>query len=159
MIEEISIKAAADTLERQGEAVYLDVRTVEEFERGHPLGAWNVPYALPSPVTGMMMPNPEFVRVVDAVLERDVTVLCGCATGMRSLHAGNLLSRVGFTHVLNVDAGFNGKRDPAGRLLVPGWEAAGLPIEAGDGGERGYGVALAAAGGASSERGARSQQA
>ena len=148
MIEEISVQTAADALGRQGEAVYLDVRTVEEFERGHPSGAWNVPYALPNPETGMMMPNPEFVRVVDAVLERDVTVLCGCATGMRSLHAGNLLSRAGFAHVLNVEAGFNGKRDPAGRLLVPGWEAVGLPIEVGDGGERGYCAAFTTASGA-----------
>ena len=151
MIEEISIQAAADTLGRQGEAVYLDVRTVEEFERGHPPGAWNIPYAIPSPDTGMMMPNPEFARVADAVLDRDVTILCGCATGMRSLHAGNLLSQVGFDHVLNVDAGFNGKRDPTGRMLVPGWKATGLPIEAGDGGERGYVAALIAAAGAPSQ--------
>lgn len=147
MIEEISVQATADTLGQEREAVYLDVRTVEEFERGHPPGAWNIPYAMPSPETGMMMPNPEFARVVDAVLERDVTILCGCATGVRSLHAGNLLSRVGFERVLNVAAGFNGHRDPTGRMLVPGWKASGLPIEAGDGGERGYGAALAAADG------------
>ena len=145
MISEISVLAAADTLGRQGEVVYLDVRTVEEFERGHPPGAWNVPYALPNPTTGMMMPNPEFVRVVDAIIDRDMTILCGCATGVRSLHAGNLLSRVGFASVLNVDAGFNGKRDPTGHMLLPGWKAAGLPIEAGEGGERGYSAALATA--------------
>ncbi len=146
MIDEVSVQTAAESLEREEDAVYLDVRTVEEFERGHPPGAWNVPFALPHAASGMMVPNPEFVRVVDAALDRDANVLCGCATGQRSLHAGNLLSRVGFARVLNVDAGFNGQRDPAGQMLVAGWKAAGLPIELGDGGERGYSALLTAAG-------------
>ena len=145
MIDGISVKAAADVLRRLGEAVYLDVRTVEEFERGHPPGAWNVPYALRSGMMGMMRPNPEFALVVAAVLEPDATILCGCATGGRSLEAGNLLRRTGFARVLSVEAGFNGKRDLFGRLRVPGWEGTGLPIEAGDGGERGYRASLAVA--------------
>ncbi len=151
MVDDISVQAAAESLEREEESVYLDVRTVEEFERGHPRGAWNVPFAVLHAAAGMMVPNPDFARVVDAALDRDVTVLCGCATGQRSYHAGNLLSRAGFARVLNVDAGFNGKRDPAGQLLVPGWKAAGLPIETGDGGERGYDALLLAADERSSE--------
>ncbi len=43
--------------------VYVDVRTVEEFEQGHVPGAWNVPFAFSDPSSGMV-PNAAFVEVM-----------------------------------------------------------------------------------------------
>lgn len=47
-----------------------------------------------------------------------------CATGVRSAFARRMLEAAGFTDVDDVAAGV------AGRGEVPGWLAAGLPIEA-----------------------------
>src|SRR4051812_2629198 len=47
-------------------ATYLDVRSVPEFEHGHPAGAFNVPLLHVDPQTGQMRPNPEFLTVVKA---------------------------------------------------------------------------------------------
>ena len=43
--------------------IYVDVRTVEEFDQGHVPGAWNVPFAFRDP-SGGMVPNPDFVEVM-----------------------------------------------------------------------------------------------
>ncbi len=43
--------------------VYVDVRTVEEFDQGHVPDAFNVPFAFSDPAVGMV-PNPEFVEVI-----------------------------------------------------------------------------------------------
>ena len=45
--------------------VYVDVRTVEEFDQGHVPDSWNVPFAFSNPGGGMA-PNPEFVAVIKA---------------------------------------------------------------------------------------------
>ena len=45
------------------EWVYLDVRTVEEFDQGHVPGSWNIPFVFSDPAGGMI-PNPEFVDVI-----------------------------------------------------------------------------------------------
>jgi len=44
---------------------YVDVRTVQEFEDGHPPGAVNVPLMHAGP--GGMVPNPDFLAVMRAV--------------------------------------------------------------------------------------------
>ena len=43
--------------------VYVDVRTVEEFDQGHVPGACNIPFAFSDPATGMVQ-NPDFVEVI-----------------------------------------------------------------------------------------------
>jgi rhodanese-related sulfurtransferase len=43
--------------------VYVDVRTVEEFDQGHVPSAWNAPFAFSDPAAGMV-PNPDFVEVI-----------------------------------------------------------------------------------------------
>ena len=39
----------------------------------------------------------------------------------------------GFTDVSNVRGGFGGARDDTGRVVIPGWREAGLPVETGVG--------------------------
>jgi rhodanese-related sulfurtransferase len=72
-------------------AVYLDVRTTAEFNQGHPMGALNVPLFEPDEDTGAMEPNPDFVRVVQANVPREATLLVGCQAGGRSLRAASVL--------------------------------------------------------------------
>ena len=136
----------AARLEAEKDAVYLDVRTIEEFDRVHAPGAYNVPIYQLDPGSGQMEPNTDFVDVVQATIGREVEIHCGCASGQRSLAGAMILSQHGFTNVTNFDTGFSGKHDAMGQLLEPGWEACGLPVEPGDGGERGYAALRRAAG-------------
>lgn len=145
MIDEKAPEDVAEALESDPQAVYLDVRTVGEFARGHVPGALNIPIAELVPITGMMTPNPDFVSVVRASVSLDATVYCGCASGPRSRHAVALLEHAGYANVSNVTSGFNGVVDPLGRVLEPGWAARGLPVEASDGGSFSYAALCAAA--------------
>jgi rhodanese-related sulfurtransferase len=121
---------AYETLTRDANAVYLDVRTVEEFEAGHPAGAFNVPVAFFDPASGPT-PNPNFVAAVERRIDKQTKLLVGCQAGGRSQRACELLAQAGFTDVTNVQGGFGGARDQSGRVVVPGWREAGLPVETG----------------------------
>lgn len=51
-----------------------------------------------------------------------------CRSGVRSLAAAQLMSRLGYTRVFNVLGGFEGPPDDAGhRGALAGWKAEGLP--------------------------------
>ena len=106
------------------------MRTEEEFEEGHPNGAVNVPYALMTP-RGKVL-NPEFVRAMNALFPKtEARVVLGCAAGVRSLHAAELLLADGWDAVLEHRSGWYGLRDPFGRLREKGWEASGFDVETG----------------------------
>lgn len=105
---------------------YLDVRTVDEFQGGHPVGAWNIPVAVRGPAG--MQPSAEFMSVVQHHFEKDAKILVGCASGARSMHACEMLTAAGFTNLVNVEGGFMGGRDENGQP-APGWAASGLPVE------------------------------
>lgn len=108
---------------------YLDVRSVPEFEAGHPQGAVNIP--LLHAQGGRMTPNPDFAAVVAANFPPDSQLLIGCKMGGRSAQAAALLEASGYTNVANVAGGFSGARDPFGRVQAPGWKDAGLPTSEG----------------------------
>jgi rhodanese-related sulfurtransferase len=104
----------------------LDVRSVEEFDAGHASGAWNVPIFHRGPAG--MMPNPEFESVVQRVFPRGSKLVVGCGSGGRSMRACEMLSAAGYVDLVNLEGGFSGGRDETGRA-IPGWAAAGLPVE------------------------------
>jgi rhodanese-related sulfurtransferase len=124
---------AHDVLTAHRDAVYLDVRTVEEFEAGHPAGARNVPVLVLDAATRRPRPNPDFVSAVEKVVPRAAKVLVGCQSGGRSQHAAEILLEAGWTDVTNVQGGFGGAHDASGRIVVRGWRDAGLPVETGRG--------------------------
>jgi rhodanese-related sulfurtransferase len=126
-INQTTPQAAHAAITADREAVYLDVRTEEEFTAGHPAEAINVPVAFPNPSGGMLL-NPDFQRVVESLLPRDKPIFCGCQSGGRSQTAAEILAETGYTDVKNVRGGFGGVRDPSGLLLVPGWIDSDLPI-------------------------------
>ena len=122
---------AYETLQRDPTAVYLDVRTQEEFTAGHPAGAINVPVMFFR--GGSPSPNPDFVAHVQRLVPATTPVLVGCQAGGRSQRGAELLLAAGYTDVSNVRGGFGGARDETGRVVIPGWREAGLPVETGTG--------------------------
>jgi rhodanese-related sulfurtransferase len=122
---------AYEILQRHPDAVYLDVRTEAEFEAGHPAGARNVPVVFFDPAGGPPRPNPDFVAVVARDLPRTTKLVVGCQAGGRSQRACELLAEAGYGDLTNVRGGFGGARDQSGRVVVPGWRDAGLPVERG----------------------------
>jgi rhodanese-related sulfurtransferase len=107
---------------------YLDVRTEEEFDEGHPAGAVNVPYAIrASGNTRGLQANPNFVDEVVAKFTKTAKLVVGCKSGGRSLNAARTLLAAGFVDVVEQRAGWDGVRDPFGQLTEPGWSRVGLP--------------------------------
>ncbi|MDE0213198.1 MAG: rhodanese-like domain-containing protein [Deltaproteobacteria bacterium] len=126
-MKEISPQEAYDTLRQDAGAVYIDVRTVEEFAEGHPEGAVNIPIAFHDPAQGMVY-NHEFVEVVERHYAKERKLLLGCKAGPRSNSAANLLEQMGYQDVASVTGGFGGMRDPYGQVVVEGWAGLGLPV-------------------------------
>jgi len=115
---------------------YLDVRSEPEFEQGHPAGAINIPLMHAGP--SGMLPNPDFLQVVEAVLPKDARLVMGCQSGGRSLRAAQLLESTGYRQVVDQRAGYGGARDGMGRVMEAGWAAEKLPIETGKPAKRCY---------------------
>lgn len=116
-------------------AIYLDVRTPEEFRAGHVPGAFNVPWLLDDGET--QRKNPEFLAVVATLAGVDARLVVGCQAGGRSAEAARALAAAGYQSVADMRAGWDGHRDAFGRR-TPGYSRRGLPVEPGDGGPRGW---------------------
>src|SRR3954469_10857802 len=106
-------------------ATYLDVRSIPEFEQGHPAGAFNVPLLHLDPATGQMRPNPEFLPGVRANFAADTAMVIGCKMGGRSQQACEILASAGYGDVANVLGGFSG----APQMGQRGWAQEGLPVD------------------------------
>ena len=132
-IAQLTPPEAHDILKTNRDAVYLDVRTVEEFEAGHPAGAHNVPVLFVDRATRQPRVNPDFVVAVERIVPRTAKLLVGCQSGGRSQRACELLADAGFRDLANVAGGFGGAHDELGRVVIPGWRDAGLPVETGPG--------------------------
>jgi rhodanese-related sulfurtransferase len=105
---------------------YLDVRSIPEFEQGHPEGAANVP--LLHSQAGRMIPNPEFQQVVEANFAKDAKLVVGCKMSGRSAQAIAVMEAAGYTNLAHMRGGFSGERDMYGRVSAPGWAESGLPV-------------------------------
>ena len=105
---------------------YLDVRSIPEFDSGHPEGAANVP--LMHSQGGRMAPNASFQTVVEANFPKDAKLVIGCKMGSRSAQAAAKLEAAGFSSVVDMRGGFSGERDMCGRVSFAGWADAGFPV-------------------------------
>lgn len=114
----ISPDEAKALVDREG-YVYVDVRSVPEFEAGHPTGAYNVPLMHQGPAG--MAPNPDFLQVMETSFSKGAKLVVGCKGGGRSQRAAGLLESAGYTSVVDQKAGYEG--GPA----EPGWRPRGLP--------------------------------
>ena len=122
----ISPREAARLMEHEG-YLYVDVRSVDEFRLGHPSGAYNAP--LQHPEDDQVVDNPDFMSVVTGCFPEDTPLVVGCATGVRSLHAARRMLHAGYLNVKELRPGYDGIRDPFGRVGESGWLAEGLPTE------------------------------
>lgn len=132
----VTNQEAHDLLQAEDGYTYVDVRSIAEFANGHPAGSLNVPVFHREPVG--MVPNPDFVTVMEAHFPRDTKLLIGCQSGQRSLRAAEALIAAGFQDVSNVKGGYGGVKDPSGQPVEPGWFEQGLPTDYGEPEGRSY---------------------
>lgn len=125
-----------DLLAGDSGAVYVDVRSMPEYENGHPAGSFNVP-VMHREAAGMV-PNPDFVRIIQSHFALDAKLFIGCQSGARSVRASEALIAAGFTDITNVTGGYGGARSPAGEIVERGWMESGLPVEYGGEGDNSY---------------------
>jgi len=133
----ISPQEAWRLLQDDPRAILIDVRSnMEYLFVGHPTGAIHVPW-IDEPEWNI---NPHFVTqvrqlVLGGVCGAEGELHCApvvliCRSGKRSLEAGKLLVKNGFTDVYNVTEGFEGELDAQHhRSTVGGWRFRGLPWE------------------------------
>ena len=128
----------AHKLQSDAGYTYIDVRSIPEFENGHPTGAHNVPLLNLDSRTGQMQPNEDFLAVVQANYATDSKLLVGCQMGGRSTQAGQILIAAGYQDITNVVGGFGGAQNRITGEMNEGWVDAGLPVEQGAPTENSY---------------------
>src|SRR5205809_6167313 len=130
-IKNIGPEKAKEILDKDGNALYIDVRTEQEFVNGHVPKSINIPVVWPDPATRQMKPNPDFIKAVSSHFAKDKRIIVGCQAGGRSQFAADLLVQEGFQDVANMQGGVGGARDAMGRVIAPGWAQLGFPVETG----------------------------
>lgn len=127
---------AWSTLEADGRAALVDVRTVAEWSF---VGVADLGPLAKRPIFQewqsypSMQVDPGFADQVAAALEAagagpDAPVLFLCRSGARSQAAAAAMARRGFTQCFNVMGGFEGPLDGSRhRGAAGGWKAEGLP--------------------------------
>lgn len=96
--------AAFKTEVDKGKAILIDVRTPEEFAKGHLADARNIDWL------------DDGFQAETAKLDHKTPVLLYCAVGGRSEEALHAMKKAGFTEVHDLQGGINA------------WKAKGLPI-------------------------------
>src|SRR6516162_858521 len=124
-IKQVEPPQAYEILQGNPAAIYVDVRTEEEFAQGHPTAAINIPVVFLKPGVAPQ-PNYSFLVVAQKILPQDKKLVVGCMAGGRSQRACEILEQAGYSDLTNVRGGFGGARDPAGTIIVVGWRDAGL---------------------------------
>jgi len=125
-IKRVSPDETKQLLDSEEGYVYIDVRTVAEFEAGHVPGAKNIP-VLDRDSYGRMASNERFVEIVEKNFGKTVKCIVGCQKGARSMQAAAQLLNAGLSNVLDMRGGYGGESDAMGRMSYPGWAPRGLP--------------------------------
>ncbi|KAJ4843309.1 hypothetical protein Tsubulata_030217 [Turnera subulata] len=86
--------------------VYVDVRTVEEFKKGHVHAEkiFNIPYMFNTPEGRVK--NPDFLKEISTVCKEEHCLVVGCQSGARSHCATADLLAAGFKNVSNMGGGY-----------------------------------------------------
>jgi len=103
IVAHVDAKQAAELIKTKKPLV-LDVRTPDEFAKGHIEGAKNLDFTENS-FEGAL-----------AALDKKQPVLLHCASGARSTSSLKVFKKLGFEKVTHLDGGFNA------------WKSAGLPV-------------------------------
>lgn len=108
-----------------GEAVIVDVRTLEEYKFvGRVPNTTHIPW-----MCGLsMIRNPSFINEIEKTLHKNKVVILMCRSGQRSIGAAEAMTRAGYTAAYNMDEGFEGVQDEnRQRGTVNGWRYHKLP--------------------------------
>lgn len=101
--DKLSAKAFAEKIKTSDKPVVIDVRSTEEYEKGHLAAAKNYDWN-----------GPDFDKQV-ATLDKNQTIMVYCLSGGRSASAAKKLRAIGFKQVYELDGG------------IMKWRAAKLP--------------------------------
>jgi len=104
-LEILSVQEFEEQMEKNKNAIILDVRTPEEFSEGHIAGAINKDYF-----------NENFQNELDK-LDKGRTYLIYCKSGMRQEKTGARMKEIGFEKIYLLDGG------------ITGWQENNKPIE------------------------------
>lgn len=104
-LKEMTVQEVHDYLEAGNAPILLDVRGLDEWERGHLKGAVHIP-------RGELE-----TRVEAEVPDKSLEVVVICAGGVRSLLAGETLLNLGYEQIISMEGGYGD------------WEDAHLPAE------------------------------
>ena len=85
----------------------IDVRTPEEYEQGHIVGAMNIDWKSDS-----------FVDDATSMLDKSKTVAVYCKVGHRSHEAGDKLYKMGYKHIVELQGGLEAWKT-AGKTVQP----------------------------------------
>ena len=106
-VTEISVERAVARIKKDPKIVVVDIRTPEEFAKGHLKGAVN-----------LNVSNQDFSKKL-AKLDRKKTYLMHCRSGGRSAASIAVWDRLGFENVLHLAAGTLGWVKEGQALVVP----------------------------------------
>lgn len=115
-LKEMTVQEVHDYLAAGNAPILLDVRGLDEWERGHLIGAVHIP-------RGELE-----TRVETEVPDKSLEVVVICAGGVRSLLAGETLLNLGYEQIISMEGGYGDWEDahlPA--EIPPPPEDAGLP--------------------------------
>ncbi len=101
-------------------ALFIDVRTTNEYKRAHAKGAKLVP--LYDEIDGKIEPNNNLIKKIEYLANDDYdrAIVVICRSGHRSSKVASMLVKAGFSKVYNVVGGF---------LTRGGWLDYRLPVE------------------------------
>lgn len=117
-IWEVSTQQAFELLEKNHDAVLVDVRTDAEWQVGVPdlSQMQKKPVALSWRTQPGMVLNAQFEsELMQNIADRDTPIYFLCRSGGRSADAANAMAKLGYTHCHNIVGGFIN------------WVEAGLP--------------------------------
>ena len=106
-VTEISVERAVARIKKDPKIVVVDIRTPEEFAKGHLKGAINLNV------------NSRYFSKKLAKLDRKKTYLMHCRSGGRSAASIAVWNRLGFENVLHLAAGTLGWVKEGQALVVP----------------------------------------
>lgn len=103
-INNINPQQATQLINKQ-DAIVVDIRTADEFKKGHIVNAKNI--------TPSQIQEGKFAAIEN---NKQTPIIVVCASGTRSAGAGEKLAKAGFEQVNNLFSGMSG------------WTSANLPI-------------------------------
>ncbi len=92
--KEVNYKTVQEMLKKEN-AVLIDVRSHQEYEEGHLIGAILLPlYNIEN-------------EILNLVPNKNTTIIVYCTSGIRSKEAGEILEMLGYENVYSLKGGLN----------------------------------------------------